>query len=108
MGSAELDIHHRQLFVYSNIITYGNASNPEITEMIRDEIETMWNEPTVSLKFDNFWFQVRFKIHAWYNPLIHPFDIYRNLDPKNNYFRLSFHNHISFVDGLNCNSGYLN
>jgi hypothetical protein len=72
MGSAELDIHHRQLFVYSNIITYGNAANPEITEMIRDEIETMWNEPTVSLKFDNFWFEVRFKIHAWYNPIIDP------------------------------------
>src|SRR6186713_2501534 len=115
MGSAELDIHHRQLFVYSNIITYGNAANPEITEMIRDEIETMWNEPTASVKFvhkdspgDNFWFEVRFKIHAWYNPLIDPFDIYRNLDPKNNYFRIEefSHNHISFVDGLNCNSGY--
>jgi len=115
MGSAELDIHHRQLFVYSNIITYGNAANPEITEMIRDEIETMWNEPTASLKLvpndspgDNSWFEVRFKIHAWYNPLIDPFDIYRNLDPKNNYFRIEefSHNHISFVDGLNCNSGY--
>lgn len=115
MGTAELDIHHRQLIIYSNIITYGNAANPEITEMIRDEIETMWNEPTASLKFvhkdspgDNFWFEIRFKIHAWYNPLIDPFDIYRNLDPKNNYFRIEefSHNHISFVDGLNCNSGY--
>lgn len=108
MGSAELDIHHRQLLVYSNIITYGNAANPQITEMIRDEIETMWNEPTATLKFDNFWFEVRFKIHAWHSPLIDPFDIYRNLDPKNNYFRIEefSHNHISFVDGLNCNSGY--
>ena len=108
MGSAELDIHHRQLFIYSNIITYGNAANPGITEMIRDEIETMWNEPSASLKFDSFWFEVRFKIHAWHNHLIDPFDIYRNLDPKNNYFRIEefSHNHISFVDGLNCNSGY--
>ena len=115
MGSAELDIHHRQLFIYSNIITYGNAADPEITEMIRDEIETMWNEPTASVKFvhkdspgDDFWFEVRFKIHAWHTPLIDPFDIYRNLDPKNNYFRIEefSHNHISFVDGLNCNSGY--
>ena len=51
MGSAELDIHHRQLIIYSNIITYGNAANPEITKMIREEIETMWNEPQASLKF---------------------------------------------------------
>ena len=30
------------------------------------------------------------------------------IDPKNNYFRIEefSHNHISFVDGLNCNSGY--
>ena len=108
MGSAELDIHHRQLFVYSNIITYGNAANPEITEMIRDEIETMWNEPKASLRFENLTFEILFRIHAWYNSLIDPFDIYRNLDPKNNYFRIEefSHNHISFVDGLNCNSGY--
>ena len=108
MGSAELDIHHRQLFVYSNIITYGNAADPEITEMIRDEIETMWNEPKANLRFENLTFEIVFRIHAWYNPLIDPFDIYRNLDPKNNYFRIEefSHNHISFVDGLNCNSGY--
>ncbi len=108
MGSAELDIHLHQLFIYSNIITYGNAANPEITEAIRDEIETMWNEPRASLRFGNMMFEVVFKIHAWHNPLINPFDIYRNLDPKNNYFRIEeySHNHISFVDGLNCNSGY--
>jgi len=108
MGSAELDIHHRQLLVYSNIITYGNAADPEITEMFRDEIETMWNEPKGNLRFENLTFEIVFRIHAWYNPLIDPLDIYRNLDPKNNYFRIEefSHNHISFVDGLNCNSGY--
>ena len=108
MGSAELDIHNRQLLIYSNIITYGNAANSDITESIREEIEEMWNEPQASLRFENVWFDVRFKIHAWFNPSIDPLDIYRNLDPKNNYFRIEeySHNHISFVDGLNCNSGY--
>ena len=108
MGSAELDIHHRQLLIFSNIITYGNAAEPGITESIREEIETMWNEPQASVRFENLNFEVRFKIHAWYNPSIDPLDIYRNLDPKNNYFRIEeySHNHISFVDGLNCNSGY--
>ena len=108
MGSAELDIHHRQLLIYSNIITYGNAADPELTESIREEIETMWNEPQATLRFEKVIFEVRFKIHAWHNPSITAFDIYRNLDPKNNYFRVEefSHNHISFVDGLNCNSGY--
>ena len=108
MGSAELDIHNRQLIIFSNISTYGNAASPEITESIREEIETMWNEPQASLKFENLRIEVRFKINAWFNPLLTPFDIYPNLDPKNNYFRIEeySHNHISFVDGLNCNSGY--
>jgi len=108
MGSAELDIHHRQLIIYSNIITYGNAATPEITQSIREEIEAMWNEPQASLRFQNLIVDIRFKINAWFSPSIDPPDIYRNLDPKNNYFRIEefSHNHISFVDGLNCNSGY--
>lgn len=108
MGSAELDIHHRQLFLYSNIISYGKAASPDITEMIRDEIETMWNEPRPSLRFENLRFEVVFKIRAWYQPDITPLDIFQNLDPKNNYFRIEefAHGNISFVDGLNCNSGY--
>lgn len=108
MGSAELDIHHRHLIIYSNIITYGNAGSPGIAASIAEEIETMWNEPQASLKFERLKFDVRFKVNAWFNPSITPFDIYRNLDPKNNYFRIEeySHNHISFVDGLNCNSGY--
>jgi hypothetical protein len=108
MGSAELDIHHRQLIIYSNIITYGNAATPEITQSIREEIEAMWNEPQASLRLQNLIVEIRFKINAWFTPSIDPLDIYRNLDPKNNYFRIEefSHNHISFVDGLNCNSGY--
>jgi hypothetical protein len=76
--------------------------------MIRDEIETMWNEPRANLRFENLPFEIVFRIHSRHNPLIDPLDIYRNLDPKNNYFRIEefSHNHISFVDGLNCNSGY--
>ena len=44
MGSVELDTHQQQLFILSNIITYGNAATPEITELIREEIETMWTK----------------------------------------------------------------
>ena len=38
----------------------------------------------------------------------HQLDIFQNLDPRNNYFRIEefSHGNISFVDGLNCNSGY--
>ncbi|HMK17283.1 MAG TPA: hypothetical protein VK492_03715 [Chitinophagaceae bacterium] len=108
MGSVELDIHQQQLFIISNIITYGNAATPEITESIREEIETMWNEPAAGLKFHHSILTIVFRIQASHDPAISPIDIFQNLDPRNNYFRIEefAHGNISFVDGLNCNSGY--
>lgn len=106
MGTAEYDI--QQLVITSHIITYGNAADAAITEMIRDEIETMWNEPQAVLVIKGYELMIRFKITAEYQPGISPVDIYQNLDPRNNYFRIEefAHGNISFVDGLGCNSGY--
>lgn len=108
MGEAELDIHHKQLIIHSNIVTYGNAADPAVTELIRDEIETMWNEPAGVAGFKGLTFKVIFRINAWHQSVITPIDIFQNLDPKNNYFRIEdfAHGNISFVDGLKCNSGY--
>lgn len=106
MGTAEYDI--QQLIITSHIITYGNAADAAITEMIRDEIETMWNEPQAVLVIEGYELMIRFNITAEYQPGISPIDIYQNLDPRNNYFRIEefAHGNISFVDGLGCNSGY--
>lgn len=106
MGTAEYDI--QQLVITSNIITYGNAADAVITEMIRDEIETMWNEPKAVVLIEGYELRVRFTITADYQPGISPVEIYQNLDPRNNYFRIEefAHGNISFVDGLGCNSGY--
>jgi len=107
MGSAELDLNH-QFIIHSNIIIYGNAADPVITENIREEIETMWNEPNSIISLRGAKFRVVFKITASFEPAIAPIDIYQNLDPKNNYFRIEefAHGNISFVDGFGCNSGY--
>lgn len=106
MGTAEINNH--QLIIHSHIITYGNAANEVLSEMIREEIETMWNEPEASLMFDSLKFKIVFRITAAFSPGITDLDIYQNLDPHNNYFRIEefAHGNISFVDGLGCNSGY--
>ena len=106
MGSAEIDKH--QLHIYSHIITYGNAADEALTEMMREEIETMWNEPSASLKLEDSMFGIRFIITCSFEPAITNLDIYQNLDPRNNYFRIEefAYGNISFVDGLGCNSGY--
>lgn len=106
MGTVELNSN--QLITHSHIITYGNAADPSITEGIRDEIETMWNEPAAKINFHNQLLQVVFRITATHSPTIQSIDIYQDVDPRNNYFRIEefAHSHISFVDGIGCNSGY--
>ncbi len=106
MGSAELE--NRLLVIYSNIITYGNAANETVTAMIGEEIESMWNEPNGTVKLDNTVYSVRFKVTSSFQPDLNDIDIYKNLDPRNNYFRIEEYaqGNISFVDGLGCNSGY--
>lgn len=106
MGSVE--ILNNQFIVWSHIITYGNASTPELTEQMREEIETMWNEPEGIINFDGSLWRVIFKITASHQPSTQPLDIYQNVDSRNNYFRIEefAYGNISFVDGLGCNSGY--
>jgi hypothetical protein len=106
MGIAELNDNH--LLILSHIITYGNATNPAITEQMRDEIETMWNESQAEVEYDGVLLNVNFRITAECLPAIDPMEIYQNDDPRNNYFRIEEYavGNISFVDGVGCNTGY--
>jgi hypothetical protein len=107
MGSAE--ISNRQITIFSHIITYGTAADEALTDMMREEIETMWNEPKGIVHLDDSFFDIRFSITASFQPTIADIDIYQNTDPRNNYFRIEkfAYGNISFVDGLGCNTGYL-
>lgn len=107
MGTVEV-LPSNTIIIYSHIITYGNAADTAITEQIRDEIETMWNEPQVSIAFNHSLYLVQFNITATLQPIIDPVEILSNDNPRNNYFRIEefAHGNISFVDGLGCNTGY--
>ena len=108
MGEAEIDLYRDTINITSHIITYGDAADEKVTALIRDEIETMWNEPkgTVYLKGNRL--MVTFSISAELQSGINIEEVYSNTDPRKNYFRIEeyAHGNISFVDGLGCNSGY--
>jgi len=108
MGEAELNILHKQIIISSHIITYGNAADEKITESIRAEIETIWNEPKGIIYIKKIPYTVIFRITAAYMPEIDVTEIYANTNARNNYFRIEeyAHGNISFVDGIGCNSGY--
>lgn len=106
MGSVETE--RDQLIIRSHIILYGNAASTELASLMQEEIETMWNEPKAIVTINRDSFHVVFRISTAFEPSITDLDIYQNLDPQNNYFRIEkfAHGNISFVDGLGCNTGY--
>jgi hypothetical protein len=108
MGEAELNESTSELIIRSHIITYGNAATESLTTRICKEIESMWNEPSVKIQIRKKYFNVRFVVTAELKKDIDVLEVYQNVDPKNNYFRVEefVHGNISFVDGLGCNSGY--
>ena len=106
MGSVEID--GNELVIFSHIITYGNAADALVTERMREEIGTMWNEPMGTVVLDGTLYNVVFRITASFEPAITDLEIIQNTDPRNNYFRIEAFsaNHISFVDDIGSNSGY--
>jgi hypothetical protein len=108
MGEVELDIYRNILIIRSHIIIYGNGADEQLTEQIRDEIETMWNEPRGIVMINNRMVQVQFSITAELRKEMDELEVLQNVNPVNNYFRIEeyAHGNISFVDGLGCNTGY--
>ncbi len=109
MGTVEIESHKKIVIISSHIVTYGNVADVSLTELIRDEIETMWNEAKGSVLINDERVQVVFRITAEAKPGITELEVLQNVAPTNNYFRIEefVHGSISFVDGLGCNSGYL-
>jgi hypothetical protein len=108
MGEAEIDMIRKSLIIHSHIVTYGNAADETVSELIREEIETLWNEPGTTVLLGQTRFLVQFHISAALKKEITELEVLQNLDPRNNFFRIEefAHGNISFVDGLGCNTGY--
>ncbi|MGE5520394.1 MAG: peptidase M10 [Candidatus Dadabacteria bacterium] len=108
MGEAEVKELGREIIIYSHIITYGSAADEVVTERMRNEIESMWNEPAAIVYLHGEEHRVRFAISAELKVHVDELEVLQNTDPRNNYFRIENYaeGNISYVDGLGCNTGY--
>jgi hypothetical protein len=106
MGEAEITAN--TIIIHSHIVTYGNAADNVLTERIRNEIETMWNEPKGIMAIRGSSFQIAFRITAELKKEISQFEVLQNIDPRTNYFRIEeyVNGNISFVDAIGCNTGH--
>ncbi|HVM89375.1 MAG TPA: hypothetical protein VMT76_14400 [Puia sp.] len=108
MGETELIRNTHQFIIHSVFFFYGDAASKNLTVAITDDISTHWNEPKAKINIKGNWFEVLFDIEGYYEPDLQPETVWYNTNPRNNYFRIEEFSmsHISFVDGLNSNTGY--
>jgi len=108
MGEAELIPSSGELVIHSVFYFYGEAASGSLAEQIAQDISRHWNEPRGQVSIKRQWFSVRFLIQGIFEPDIRPEDVWNNTNPQYNYFRIEEFSrlHISFVDGLGCNTGY--
>ena len=108
MGEAELNKRAHQLSLYSVFYFYGEAASSQLAVQIAEDIATHWNEPKGKVKINREWFDVIFEIEGYYEPDLSSETVWYNTHPRNNFFRIEEFSipHISFVDGLKCNTGY--
>jgi hypothetical protein len=109
MGVAELDKNNLVLTIYAHIILYGDAATETLARQVADEIETHWNAAMAGVVIRNIRYSLLFKITSEFERDLTPTDVYENDNPLNNYFRVEEFSeiHISFVDGIGSNTGYL-
>lgn len=108
MGEAELQPLKNLLVIHAELIFYGDAANDVLSFQIAKDIEDHWNESRGTVRIGQHRYSVSFNIKGMYNPSLTPPEIYENTNPRNNYFRIEEYanGNISFVDGINSNTGY--
>ncbi len=113
MGEAELQPHNNLLFIHAELIFYGDAANDELSIQIAKDVEDHWNEPNGKVELKEGWFvkktyKVKFSIKGTCDKALTPQIVFENTNPRNNYFRIEEFaaGNISFVDGINSNTGY--
>ncbi len=113
MGEAELLPNKNLLVIHAELIFYGDAANDELSRQIARDVEDHWNEPQGIVQVSRGWFRkkryrVIFNITGSFDKALTPEIVFANTNPRLNYFRIEEYasGNISFVDGLNSNTGY--
>ncbi len=108
MGVAELDKKNLLLTIHADLVFYGNAANELLAKQIAEDIAAHWNEPEALVRINHEWHKVNFRINGYCRHDLSELEVYENVDPRKNYFRIEEYamGNISFVDGINSNTGY--
>jgi hypothetical protein len=108
MGEVEWLKSEKIIRIHSDFYFYGDAASQSLAESIATDIASHWNEPAGIVLIKNISHRVEFFIRGFFENDLPAENVWLNTDPRNNYFRIEEISpvHVSFVDGINCNTGY--
>ncbi|MEO7049417.1 MAG: peptidase M10 [Ferruginibacter sp.] len=108
MGIAELNDDTNTLTIHAKIILYGDVAYEKLSIDLARNIADHWNEPRATVAIKNRFYHIVFDINGEYVPALEQITVLQNDNPLNNYFRVEEYaeGDISFVDGINSNTGY--
>lgn len=108
MGEAEWLKSESRILIHSDFYFYGDAATKELADGISADIASHWNQPDGVVLLRHLPHVVEFRIRGFFIADLDPEMVWFNTNPRNNYFRVEEISpvHVSFVDGINCNTGY--
>ena len=108
MGIAEINEQLNTICIFANLNFYGDAATEELSIQIAEDVNSFWNIPNGYTIYNGRRYRFFLNAVGNYMPHLTPKDIESNTDPRKNYFRIEEYcnGNISFVDGLNSNTGY--
>jgi hypothetical protein len=108
MGIAEINNNTNTITIKANLFFYGNAANDALSKQIADDINLFWNIIDGHAMIGGRGYGFILNATGFYAPTLTQKDVMENTNPLNNYFRIEekASGNISFVDGINSNTGY--
>lgn len=104
----EVELHNNNLIIHAVIFIYGDAANDDIAKSVAADIAHFWNDAKATVNVSGKQYYVVFNMEGIWAKQLQPEMIFENTNPRNNYYRIEEYasGNISFVDGLNSNTGY--
>ncbi len=108
MGTAEVNNNTNTICIKANLFFYGNAANDALSKLIADDINLFWNILDGHAMVGGRGYGFIMNVTGFYEPNLSQKDVMENTNPLNNFFRIEekASGNISFVDGINSNTGY--
>ena len=103
-----VEINNNMISIFANLYFYGYAANEILSKQIADDINNQWTLHNGKANINGEIYLFAMNVTGFYSPGIRQTDVNENTNPLNNYFRIEEYaeGNISFVDGINSNTGY--